>query len=385
MFCRPKLPIIAAAVLCAEGCFSTLPMSDSYAQQAEKKIFEWLAQEPMLEAFPVNYDKAVTRSGQPLRPGVDFSRSYALTMLRNAVTIEDSIGKPLREKYRSDKRLTISAAAYSEDGKGSSISDIADMRSDSEYAGKLSLPGVPGLSLNALKGEAPRSRFSGSLTEKIQLNGSIAFKSVTAIVDAATDGDYVALRNIDTGALMGLNIPGLPVSPSKPMRIGEQWEVTGYTEQKTKYRYPAPTPPASLAAATLVLMTYQFNGYTDYNGRACAYIEFFGETYEMRDFGGKSSLAALKAVARTLSRSPISEVRTYLARRDYGPVAGMKGSFQASAKLAGYALVDAAHGKLVLAKTGKEGLTGGGSSLGMVKGTGKGVFREQWILEEKPE
>lgn len=352
-------------------------MSDSYVQQGERKIFVWLSREPMLETFPVNYAQLVRASNQTFSPPDALQGIYALTMLRNTATVAEVSGKPVREKYRIEKTVTLKHNFYGEVGVGYSISDVTDMRSESEFSGALGIVGVP-QNMNVNRGQ-----FTGSLKEKTQLHASIAFMNISPVVNAETEGEYLAIRHIESGERLGLNIPGLPVFPAKPLQVGEQWEVTGYTEQKTRYVYPAGTPSTSLAAATLVLMTYQFNGYTDCASKTCAYIEFYGETYEMRDFGGKSNLASLKSVAKTLSRSPMSEVRSYLERREYRSTPGLKGSFQASSKLAGYCLIDIVSRKVILSKLGKEGLTGGGSSLGMIEGSGKGVFREQWILEEK--
>ena len=366
-----RLSVLFIAFFFSQACFTTLPMSDGHELRGQQSVLKWLSVEPLWEVFPVDYNRTVKPARLSLQLNANSTQaSYALKMLRNVGNINDALGTPLREKHRTTKQITLHSATYQETGKGGVIVDAADMQSETDYSGTVRLTQQNGM-------------FSGALEEKSRLKATVAFMNMKGHITGKTQGDFLAIRNIDTDAVIGVNIPALPIFPNRTLHTGDQWEISGYTEQKTVYTYTSGTPPASLSSATLLLLTYQFHGETEWQGRQCAYIEFYGESYEMKDLGGKSSLAALKGVAKTLSKSSMSEIKSYLTRREYNTPSVLQGSFQASAKMAGYSLIDLKTKKVVLSKMGKEGLTGGGSSTGLTGGTGKGIFREQWILQEQ--
>lgn len=348
-------------MLSLSRCFTTLPMSDSFKKRNQDVLWEWVSAEPLIETFPVERPAGqVQKAGgaTSLRWNPKENGKYTGRMLRNYANIEITMGKPLREKYSAARGFEITPKYYHEEGTGDGITDIAGFTTRFDYKGSVRTQ--------------PQAPFiTGDASEKITLSGSIFFIPISVSGLQTTEGDALIVRDLKTDKPLCFNFPGLPFLPPQAVRTGDQWKLSGYSGQRSRF-FAAGAPSQSTTAVTLIFMVYRFSGFVACATGSCAFVEFSGDSYEIREFGGKNSFDEIKKAAQNLSEADEKK----RAENDWP-------GFAATTSHVGYFLLDTRTQQLVAVKVGKEGLISGGSRFGPVSGSGQGVYREQWVIEKK--
>jgi len=369
--------IVFLNVFCA-----ALPIPEGHSRKVIEKGYQWLKKEPLLEKFPVSVDYIVEEPlGQESR-GMVFTQRYpdgykasVLTKL-NHVMIEQTKGAPIREARLVKKALEIRNEEILENGKSETVIDVANSHFHSTISQKIQVPASGNLAVCFNRADA-------SFIER----QTISFMFLSASIDSSTAPGVYCLRDVRTNQVVGLNVDGSILFPGTPLHVGDQWEFETYfvtgVNTKTVSSYGASN--MKVESATLVLTTYQLAGYTNCDGRRCAIITIFGQSYEMSDWAGETGYQQIKKIASTLSKQSLAQINSYFERRQYNG-GDLQGSFQIGKKFSGYALFDYTQGVVAEYKLGAEGPRGGAAkakSVVDVKNSTVGILREQIVIKRE--
>jgi hypothetical protein len=360
------LPLLIAAALIASGCVSQPARSDVDMKKTFDSLYKWVQSQKMLEEFPfraltLDVPTEAEKAGVLLaEPKLARRESKGRQSMVQIITSHNDTGFQLRTRTMAEGNVSVSLLqkgpaqwdlSYESKIKG----DMKKVENNWEW---------PYISFSR-NTSAKGTMSSGSAVKEVSYSDTTEFSGDTLLKKTAYKGiDNIVLKDCDTDEPVGIYVADvgfmIPRSfPTYVVKAGDQWEGQAYlsTSVTTTVNTGYQTSGTGLA---IQLYTFELAGFATVSGKRCAVIEYVAEHYGM----GQSQLNDIKSkedirrIAKTLSRSPMSEIREYIKSANPTAFALATSAAQLGAKHYGVYAIDYATGMIVELHAGIQAIMG---------------------------